>query len=84
MNFTIESRLGQKQYAVNRCDVLQATDEAGAFPAFVYDSNGKPAAVAYKQGASRRTMVLGFPFESIVDAAIRRELMASCLSFLLL
>lgn len=83
MNFTIESRLGQKQYAVNRCDVLQATDEAGAFPAFVYDSNGKPAAVAYKQGASRRTMVLGFPFESIVDAAIRRELMASCLSFLL-
>ena len=52
----------------------------GAFTALRYTSNNQSAGVAFV--GKYRTFVVGFPFETIVDAEIRDKFMAQALRFL--
>jgi len=65
-------------YAVSRADRLTPAD--GAFAALAYSLSNASAAVAYN-GNDYRTFVMGFPFESISDEALRAKIMASVLQF---
>ena len=60
-------------------DVLLPAGD-GAFSAFAYD-NGLSAGVAYR-GRDCRVLAAGFPFESIADAATRRQAMGAIVRFL--
>lgn len=53
----------------------------GAFIAMRYATNNQPAAVGYK-GSDYRSMVMGFPFETIRDKKERDVLMRGVLNFL--
>ncbi|MBR4994498.1 MAG: xanthan lyase [Alistipes sp.] len=53
----------------------------GAFIAMRYATNNQTAAVGYK-GENYRTMVMGFPFETILDEGERNTLMRGVLNFL--
>jgi hypothetical protein len=53
----------------------------GAFIAMRYVTNNQSAAVGYK-GSEYRTMIMGFPFESILQADERDALMRGVLNFL--
>lgn len=66
-------------YALPSADCLRPLQPA--FTAMTYAGSGQSAAVAYR-GTDYRTYVMGFPFESIRDAAKRATLMASVLHFL--
>ncbi len=56
------------------------TNHPNAFPMLAY-GNEMPAAIAY-QGSDYRSIVLGFPFESIVNVQQRNQLMQSVVNFL--
>lgn len=71
--------LNPDRYAVQHADMLQPAQ--GAFCPMQY-SDGSPAAVAF-DGASSKSLVMGFPFESINDGATRANIMRGILSFLL-
>lgn len=53
----------------------------GAYIAMRYTSNNQSAAVAYN-GSDYRSFVMGFPFETILDAEQRNSLMKGVLDFL--
>ena len=67
-------------YALQCSDSLVPTGER-TFSAFAYPS-GLSAGVAYK-GGDYRVVAMGFPFESIADAAVRADAMNAMLRFLL-
>jgi len=67
-------------YALQCSDCLLPVG-ARAFSAFAY-SGGLSAGVAYK-GSDYRVVAMGFPFESIADAAVRADAMNAILRFLL-
>lgn len=67
-------------YAANAPDALGAVG-AGAFPAARYTENGQTAGVAC-DGPAGRTVVLGFPFETISSEAERDRMMNRLLVFL--
>ncbi|MDE6140564.1 MAG: xanthan lyase [Alistipes sp.] len=66
-------------YRVESPDVLQPAGK-GAFTSLRYTSNNQSAGVAFV--GKYRTFVVGFPFETIVDAEIRDKFMAQALRFL--
>ena len=70
--------INPEQYPVTRPEVLTPTD--GAFTPFVYEHSHRSAAVAYN--GSYRSILMGFPFESIRSARDRDLVMASLLEFL--
>ena len=55
--------------------------DGAAFPAMVY-ANKTSAAVAYG-GQDYRAFTMGFPFECITDATMRRAIMQGILSYLI-
>ncbi|MDO4510539.1 MAG: xanthan lyase [Bacteroidales bacterium] len=72
--------LNSKAYAVESPDAVKASDAAGA-TIMRYSENTKPAAVAVDRG-TYRTVVAGFPFESINNAKARNAFMNDILKFL--
>ena len=79
-SFSFHHQLNEQHYAATHTDVLMPTDGA-AFPAMVY-ANNTSAAVAYG-GQDYRAFTMGFPFECITDAAMRRAIMQGILSYLI-
>ena len=70
-------------YDVESPDAIIPADAAAA-QIFRYADNGKPAGIAFGGNATDhwRTVVLGFPFETIKDASARNQLMKSVLGYL--
>lgn len=77
MRFATE--LNDSIYRVESPDVLLPAGK-GAFTALRYTANNQGAGVAYI--GKYRTFVVGFPFETIVDAELRDRFMAQALRFL--
>ena len=72
-------QLNPKHYAVQQADCLLANAPAACV--MQYD-DGASAAVGY-DGNDYKSLVMGFPFESICDAGIRANMMRGILAFLL-
>ena len=70
-----------EQYPVPHPEMLCPIDSTIAFTPFVYEQSSGSAAVAYR--GDYRSVVLGFPFESIRSAADRDLVMASLLDYLM-
>lgn len=79
LRFGIWRTPNSDHYAAQHLDALWPEGNR-AFTAFAYGS-GQSAGVAYK-GKDYRTLAMGFPFECIRDAAVRREAMQAILRFL--
>ena len=71
--------LNDSIYRVESPDVLLPAGK-GAFTALRYTANNQGAGVAYI--GKYRTFVVGFPFETIIDAELRDRFMAQALRFL--
>ncbi|MCZ7590678.1 MAG: glycosyl hydrolase family 18 protein [Kiritimatiellae bacterium] len=71
-----------KTYAANFPDVLKAN--SGAVTAAVYGANnsGPSGAVIQYSNATYRTIVMGFPFETITDVGARATVMTKAMQFL--
>ncbi|MCM1107673.1 MAG: hypothetical protein NC388_01325 [Clostridium sp.] len=80
VQFELYNSLNETRYAVPSCSNLQPTD--GSYCAMLYLNGNQSAATAYA-GPDYRCMTLGFPYESITDDSIRRQIMAGILKFLL-
>ena len=78
LDFSIWREMNDKSYAVPRVLSLQPSE--GAFAMLQY-SNYMPAAVAY-DGTDYKTVVVGFPIESIREADSRNGLMRAITNFL--
>jgi hypothetical protein len=73
----------EESYVVESPDAIEPADSC-AYTIFRYAENNLSAGVAFVGSAKDhyRTVVLGFPFESLKQAADRDELMKTILSFL--
>lgn len=73
----------EKCYAVESPDAIIPADDAAAV-AFRYADNGKPAGIVFGGNANDqwRTVVLGFPFETIKSQETRNILMQDIISYL--
>jgi hypothetical protein len=67
-------------YAAEAPDAIEPADK-GSLTAFRYTENNTSAAVIYM--GTPRTVVLGFPFETIISPAERDEIMRQVLNFLI-
>lgn len=74
------NRLNSEMYAVESPDAIKPSDKSG-FTIARYSENNLPAAVATDRG-SYRTVVLGFPIETITDDDDRCELIETLMRFL--
>ena len=77
---TFCNRLNDKQYAVESPDAIRASDTNG-FTWMRYGENGLPAAIASNR-PGYRTVVMGFPFETVNGVQTRASLMEHILQFL--
>ena len=66
-------------YRVESPDAIEPAGE-GAFRIYRYDSGGRSAGIAFD--GHYRTVVLGFPFETIIGDENRKELMGGIMHFL--
>ena len=78
MGFNTE--LSADVYAVEATEIVTPVGE-GAHTILLYDTDTS-AAVAY--AGTHRTIIVGFPFETITNANERNRMMAKCLDYLLL
>lgn len=85
--FSFYHRLNDQHYAATSADVLMPAastsknNTADAFPAMAY-ANGMGAAVAYG-GQDYHAFTMGFPFECITDAKMRKAIMNGILYYLI-
>ena len=77
-NFT--NTLNDKTYAVESPDAIRASDECG-FTWMRYGENGLPAAIASDR-LGYRTVVMGFPLETVTTAQGRTSLMSRIMEYL--
>ena len=75
------NELNEKCYCVESPDAIFPADPATGSTIMRYRENNIPAGVASRK-PGYRTCVLGFPFETIEDAAGREQLMGKVLEFL--
>ncbi len=78
--YQFSAELNSECYAVESPDSFYAANKDGA-TIMRYTENNLVAGIAYNPG-SYRTVVIGFPFETIKSAAERDELMGQVLNFL--
>jgi hypothetical protein len=71
------TQFNDKQYAAESVDGIDPTDNAHTIA--LYPESNISAAVAYK--GAYRTVVCGFPFESITTEAQRKEWMQKVIRF---
>jgi hypothetical protein len=74
------TELNDKIYSVESPEVVKPAG-SDAYIAMRYRDTNQSAAVAYN--GSYRSLVLGFPFETIVDGATRDKMMDEVLAFLI-
>ena len=74
------NRLNDKTYAVESPDAIRASDDRG-FTWLRYGENGLPAAIASDRGGYR-TVVMGFPLETVSTAQERSSLMSRIMEYL--
>lgn len=79
LTFPILRTPGATHYAAQQADALMPAS-SDAFSVFAY-STLQGAGVAYK-GKDYRVLSMGFPFETIADAGVRRSAMGAMLKFL--
>lgn len=77
IRFQIPRGANEQTYAVPAPDCILPAEQA--FPVFCYTEGKQCAGVVYK--GAYRTFVLGFPFESIVNADLRTHVMKAMLHF---
>ena len=80
LNVEYYTTLNDKFYAVESPDGIYPADKTKGCTLMRYGENNIPAAVVADQGGYR-TCVMGFPFETIKDAASRRALMGQIMEF---
>ena len=73
--------MNDKSYAVESPDAIRASDDRG-FTWLRYGENGLPAAIASDRG-NYRTVVMGFPLETLTTAQERTSLMTRIMEYLL-
>ena len=78
LNFNIFREMNPKSYSVPLPEVLVPVGTA--FPMLAY-SNGQPAGIAY-DGNDYKSIIMGFPLESITDKNIQIRLMGAITTFL--
>ena len=78
--WTFVSKLNDKTYAVESPDAIRASDDRG-FTWMRYGENGLPAAIASDRGGYR-TVVMGFPLETVTTAQERTSLMTRIMEYL--
>lgn len=78
-SFQIPRLLNELKYTVSQPEVIEPT--SGAFPVFAYQGVNHSAGIAYS--GNYKTLIMGFPFESIDTAKNRANIMASILHFLM-
>ena len=78
--WTFTSKLNDKTYAVESPDAIRASDERG-FTWMRYGENGLPAAIASNRG-NYRTVVMGFPLETVSTSQERNSLISRILDYL--
>lgn len=76
-NYTYHNELNTESYAVESPDAIEPTK--GAYTIMRYTENNLSAGIAYR--GSYKTVVLGFPFETIRTEEERNELMDNILQF---
>lgn len=78
------NRPNEESYVVESPDAIVPADPC-AYTAFRYTESNLPAGVVFGGNATDkwRTVVLGFPFESIKDEAARLRLMSQAMGFLM-
>ena len=74
------SKLNDKIYAVESPDAIRASDDNG-FTWMRYGENGLPAAIASNRGGYR-TVVMGFPLETVTTVQERTSLMSRIMDYL--
>lgn len=79
-NFTFNQELNAECYAVESPESFKSIDETCGAPILRYSENDKVAGIAYDPG-THRTVVLGFPFETIQSDDARDTLMKQILNF---
>ena len=77
---SLQGEIDQDSYALQYCDAITPSSD-DAFAAFAY-SDGLPAGVAYS-GKDRRTVCMGFPFETIKGTELRAKAMRAIMQFLI-
>jgi len=78
--WTFVSKLNDRQYAVESPDAVRASDDRG-FTWMRYGENGLPAAIASDRGGYR-TVVMGFPLETVTTVQERTSLMSRIMDYL--
>ncbi len=78
--WTFVSKLNDRQYAVESPDAVRASDDRG-FTWMRYGENGLPAAIASDRGGYR-TVVMGFPLETVTTVQERTSLMSRIMEYL--
>ena len=78
--WSFTSKLNDKTYAVESPDAVRASDDRG-FTWMRYGENGLPAAIASERGGYR-TVVMGFPLETVTTAQERTSLMSRIMDYL--
>lgn len=79
-NWVFTSKLNDRQYAVESPDAIRASD-ANGFTWMRYSENNLPAGIASDRGGYR-TVVLGFPLETVTTAQGRASLMERMIHYL--
>ena len=74
------NKLNDKTYAVESPDAIRASDDRG-FTWLRYGENGLPAAIASDRG-NYRTVVMGFPLETVTTSQERTSLMTRIMEYL--
>jgi hypothetical protein len=82
--FTFWNKPNEESYVVESPDAIDPADDC-AYTAFRYTENNMSAGVVFKGNGTDnwRTVVLGFPFESVKDTNVRDNIMQKILDFLL-
>ncbi|MCU0409500.1 MAG: sulfatase-like hydrolase/transferase, partial [Bacteroidales bacterium] len=78
-SFRFNTGYNQNIYAAEAPDAIEPSGK-GALTAFRYTENNTSAAVMFS--GTHRSLVMGFPFETIIDAGERDRLMVQIINFL--
>ena len=78
--WSFTNRLNSKTYAVESPDAIRASDDR-SFTWMRYGENGLPAAIASDRG-TYRTVIMGFPLETVTTLQERTSLMSRIMEFL--
>ena len=80
-SYTFNQMLDTRCYPVESPDAIYPSDHSRGIPVMKYTENNLTAAVAHDAG-DYRTVVMGFPFESVVGVRAKASLMRCVLEYL--